>query len=305
MKADNMITAHCRSGHEVGCSIAVHDPRGFSRRSTKELLFPVNEQPKHNGLPVNATSQTATLSGSLSDSRLVRRSAALPVSYINDGPTLKSNATSIRSRMSSTKRLRSRRPNAEQIHSQSLLRSSSNHSSSSRRNSPYSSFLKDESGFSREEVSPVGSTAESHSVQFSSISQSRARNSFGSSPVGSGTVHSASRRLGQENEYQNRQLGRSLPRLSLRIEHDMEHEKSHQVLEATELVPVHTGGQNISSSNHGHSWTAPPMESGQLITITVSQGEDAEFSTIQKAVDSVPEHNTQRIVIRIHAGTYR
>ncbi|CAM6094201.1 unnamed protein product [Calypogeia fissa] len=104
----------------------------------------------------------------------------------------------------------------------------------------------------------------------------------------------------------NGQFGRRLPRLHLRSRYDMEHEKSHQLLEDSEPIPLTMSAvQNVKRSKGRRLWTAPPMERGPMITITVAQGEDADFSSIQQAVDSVPEHNTQRIVIRIHAGTYR
>ena len=44
---------------------------------------------------------------------------------------------------------------------------------------------------------------------------------------------------------------------------------------------------------------------GDGAVISVSKSGGADFSSVQDAVDSIPDHNQQRVTIQIAAGTYK
>ncbi|KAK9275479.1 hypothetical protein L1049_022746 [Liquidambar formosana] len=61
-----------------------------------------------------------------------------------------------------------------------------------------------------------------------------------------------------------------------------------------------TSTASTNSTKHHHKWVGP---SGYRL-ITVDARGDAEFLSVQAAIDSVPENNMENIVIQINAGYY-
>lgn len=56
-----------------------------------------------------------------------------------------------------------------------------------------------------------------------------------------------------------------------------------------------------NSSNDNHHWTGPV---GHLV-ITVDLNGGGQFSSVQDAVNAVPDNNTMKVLIKISAGKYK
>lgn len=57
---------------------------------------------------------------------------------------------------------------------------------------------------------------------------------------------------------------------------------------------------NSTKHHHNHNWTGPTGHR----TIVVDANGSGDFLSVQEAVDSIPENNTQNVTIWIHAGSY-
>lgn len=56
-----------------------------------------------------------------------------------------------------------------------------------------------------------------------------------------------------------------------------------------------------NSSNDNHHWTEPVGH--RVITVNVNGG--GQFSSVQDAVNDVPDNNTMNVLIKISAGKYK
>ncbi|THU73268.1 hypothetical protein C4D60_Mb04t21000 [Musa balbisiana] len=67
------------------------------------------------------------------------------------------------------------------------------------------------------------------------------------------------------------------------------------------FVSVHCSACELNSTKpHRHKWFEPTSQH----TIVVDANGSGDFLSVQEAVDSVPENNTKRVIIHIHAGCY-
>lgn len=294
-KGNIMRSALCRPGNDLGCSVPISSPDGLSLRSRKELLLcpprSFKGQPEQQSPSRHIDSRTTFLnSGQVTTPETVTRSGTQ--SYRNHGLQSVSKSLPI---MSSIEFSRSRPqgggPSVEQILSQSIRRSPSNHSSPQHPDPRDTSLLKGASHLPNQDDDSSETIARKPCRQLLRVRQSVSMNNFHSLPTHKGRLQPEIRRLAG---------------VVSRRRHDNQLGKSRQLHENSALIiPVETDRPSINVSNFAGRWKAPPMESGPLRTVTVSLGGAADFSSIQAAVDSVCPRNTQRIIIRIHSGTYR
>lgn len=66
-------------------------------------------------------------------------------------------------------------------------------------------------------------------------------------------------------------------------------------------IPTRSHACELNSTiKHHHKWHGPTSKR----VITVDATGSGDFLSVQEAIDSIPDNNTQRVIIKIKAGVY-